>query len=87
MPHSKKNPKRMLTEEQFELMAHLLDDTDADDSDSRMSQSEAQALCIANIGQRGDCAGGDIDDRTAAMRDRLRKQIKQRKQQGTKQGK
>jgi hypothetical protein len=87
MPHSKKNPKRMLTEAQIKLMAHLLDGTDADDIDTRISQSEAHALSVANIGQRGACANGDIDDRTAAMRDRLRKKIKQRKQQGTKQGK
>ena len=53
----------------------------------RLSQSEAHALCVASIGQRAACADGDIDDRTAAMRDRLRKKIKQRKQQGTKQGK
>ena len=87
MPHSKKNPKRMPTEAQFDLMTHLLDNTDADDDDMRLSQSEANAVCIASIGQRAACADGDIDDRTAAMRDRLRKKIKQRKQQGTKQGK
>jgi hypothetical protein len=87
MPHSKKTSKRMFTEAQLNLMTHLLDNTDADDDDMRLSQSEANAVCIASIGQRAACADGDIDDRTAAMRDRLRKKIKQRKQQGTKQGK
>ena len=77
----------MITEAQLNLMAHLLDGTDADDIDTRVSQSEAHALSVANTGQRSACTAKNIDDRTAAMRDRLRKKIKQRKQQGTKQGK